>query len=222
MIAVLSKEGERLLLPEEPNASARASERSTEKWLQTIEERVRVALEEQIFAAFNELTSAGLTAAWCSKWTSQAALAACQLYWTASVTVALNDGGADLVDLCATLDGHIRIILSEIATQALSAYHRTALVSLLALASHQRDVLLELCNGQTSEVEAFEWLLQLRYVWEHPTAPASFARRDTREAKRITVRALYMSIAYARFAAPCRDSLEIASHLPHRAGTRYS
>jgi hypothetical protein len=200
VVAVLSNECEVLALPDEPPSNAHPL--TTERWLQTIEERVHIALEEQIAAAFSELASArAMTAAWCAQWTCQAIVTASQLRWTAAAASALERGGADaLSDLRAALDAQAQVVLAALGGDA-SACQRTALVALLTLVAHQRDVVTELHASGAAEVETFEWLCQLRFKWE--PAAAATSRGSSRSHARRDVKRIVVQVSTVSTTAAC-------------------
>lgn len=55
---------------------------------------------------------------------------------------------------------------SEIIRTNLTKMHRLKLVSLVTIEIHARDVIDKLAKSNATDVNSFEWLMQLRVYWD--------------------------------------------------------
>lgn len=97
-------------------------------------------------------------------WPGQVVLNASQLFWTEEVKAAIEKQKlpAYLLSLNEQLLQIVHLVRGK-----LSKMERTTLGALSVIDLHQRDVVTEIQQQGVTSSEAFEWLSQLRYYWEH-------------------------------------------------------
>jgi dynein heavy chain len=93
-------------------------------------------------------------------------LAVSQIYWTMQVEEALNEGKKrSLILLGEKLTSQIGDIV-KLVRGHLEKLERIALGALTVLDVHARDLVQELVKKEITDVNAWEWIAALRYVWD--------------------------------------------------------
>ena len=93
-------------------------------------------------------------------------IAGSQTCWTTEVTKALEQGSLDSYckQLLAQLEGLVTLMKGK-----LTDIQSTALFSLIVIEVHARDVVEKMRREGVKDVDAFEWICQLRHYWEDDT-----------------------------------------------------
>ena len=92
-------------------------------------------------------------------------LNASQVVWTSDVENALNEEGA------AGLKKYYEFLLEQLnesvmlVRQKLTKLAKISVNALIVIDVHARDVVAKMVDKQINNVEAFEWIQQLRYYW---------------------------------------------------------
>ncbi|XP_068440309.1 dynein axonemal heavy chain 2 [Clinocottus analis] len=107
---------------------------------------------------------------WVKEWPGQILIIASQVQWTTDVTKALSSSKerADKSSLKSIRKKQVFKLqsYSEIIRGDLSKILRLKIVSLVTGEVHARDVIDKLIKARCNDVNAFEWLCQLRLYWE--------------------------------------------------------
>jgi len=100
---------------------------------------------------------------WITEWPGQVVLCVSQMYWTKECVESINDGKlAEYGDQCTSQ-------LGDIVTRVrgkLTKLERKTLSALVVIDVHARDVVVDMAKKDVVEESDFEWMSQLRYVWE--------------------------------------------------------
>jgi dynein heavy chain len=160
--AMFSAEGERVpwvrtLAPAESNGAV-------EKWLLQTESLMIESMRDQIARAIDAYTPE-TREKWVIDWPGQVVLGIGQLYWTKEFEDAVTSGGPTGVkDYVEKLNGQLDKIVQMVRGD-LSKSARTTLGALVTLDVHSRDVTAVLAADGLNDLNAFDWLAQLRYYW---------------------------------------------------------
>ncbi|XP_075968107.1 dynein axonemal heavy chain 2 [Anarhichas minor] len=146
-------------------------DRTVEVWLCKVEKTMRVTLRKSLancLAALNKLTDK--FDKWVKEWPGQMLITASQIQWTTDVTKSLitSKEGAENSSLKSLRRKQVSKLerYSEIIRGNLSKEIRLKIVSLVTGEVHARDVIDKLARSECKDVNAFEWLCQLRLYWE--------------------------------------------------------
>ncbi|XP_075307002.1 dynein axonemal heavy chain 2 [Odontesthes bonariensis] len=142
-----------------------------EVWLCDIERTMRSTLKmclNDCLAALKKLT--GPRDKWVRQWPGQMIITASQIKWTSDITKSLIIGKerADKSSLKSMKKKQISMLkcYSEIIRDNLPKVLRLKIVGLVTIEVHARDVIDKLAKAGCNDVNAFEWLCQLRLYWE--------------------------------------------------------
>ncbi|XP_028430624.1 dynein heavy chain 1, axonemal isoform X1 [Perca flavescens] len=152
-----SGEGEevKLYLPVWPTGNV-------ENWLREVEKSMKATLRDNIDRSLKVYPEQP-RAEWVLSWPGQVVIAGCQVFWTAEVSEALEQG-----DLASRLYPQLQKQLSDLVQLVrgrLSRMQRAVLSALIVIEVHAKDVIAKLVEQEVSSVNAFEWISQLRYYW---------------------------------------------------------
>ena len=103
---------------------------------------------------------------WVLKWPSQCVLNGSQIHWTQQVEKALRKGGYRGV---IRYLNKLKIQLSdmvELVRGTLTKRQRKTMSALIVLDVHARDVIEQLAIKKISNIDDFEWIMQMRYYWD--------------------------------------------------------
>ncbi|KAK7827526.1 hypothetical protein U0070_026732 [Myodes glareolus] len=107
---------------------------------------------------------------WVKEWAGQVVIAASQIQWTADVTKCLMTAKerSDKKILKVMKKKQVSILnkYSEAIRGTLTKIMRLKIVALVTIEIHARDVLEKLYKSGLMDVNAFDWLSQLRFYWE--------------------------------------------------------
>ncbi|KAG1670781.1 hypothetical protein FOA52_014009, partial [Chlamydomonas sp. UWO 241] len=160
--AMISGEGETVSLGK--NCKARGN---VEKWLTDVENAMIASLKRLARTGFSSYAEEPRDQ-WVLGQPAQLVIAVSQIYWCASVEECLRSDtpGAKLQ---AFLDENIRNLgdLTKLVRGQLSGLQRKIIAALITIDVHARDILMDLLARKTSDVNEFEWQMQLRYSFEN-------------------------------------------------------
>ncbi|GFS14644.1 dynein heavy chain 3, axonemal [Elysia marginata] len=133
-----------------------------EKWLQQVEEVMKLSLREVMGKAVNAYPTTQREQ-WVLQWPGQIVLAASQIHWTAEVTQAIRYGG--LRAYLARSNKQVEAIVAMVRGK-LTKMARITLGALIVIDVHARDVISNLHSIGTASPHDFSWISQLRYYYE--------------------------------------------------------
>ncbi|KAM9717113.1 dynein axonemal heavy chain 2 [Menidia menidia] len=146
-------------------------DKPVEIWLCDIERAMRSTLKvclNDCFAALKKIT--GPRDKWVRQWPGQMIITASQIKWTTDITKCLILGKerGDKSSLKSMKRKQISMLkcYSEIIRDNLPKVLRLKIVALVTVEVHARDVIDKLAKAGCNDVNAFEWLCQLRLYWE--------------------------------------------------------
>lgn len=139
-----------------------------EGWLLSVEREMRSSLR-QLLPECITAHRKHKREKWLREWAGQLVLTVSQLNWTSECVQAMADkkgeakkGLKDLKKKQVTLLNK----LSEAVRSVKNKTQRKKLVNLITIEVHSRDVLDRLLKVNNIDVNAFDWLMQLRFYWE--------------------------------------------------------
>ncbi|KAJ0006370.1 hypothetical protein NQD34_013643, partial [Periophthalmus magnuspinnatus] len=140
-------------------------------WLCDIERVMRVTLKDSLNNCLLVLKKMlAQRDKWVRDWPGQILITSSQIQWTADVTKALITGEeqGDKSSLKSMKRKQISMLqnYSELIRGNLSKVLRLKVVALVTIEVHARDVIDKLAKAGCNDVNAFEWLCQLRLYWE--------------------------------------------------------
>ncbi|XP_040889376.1 dynein heavy chain 1, axonemal [Toxotes jaculatrix] len=152
-----SGEGEevKLFLPVWPTGNV-------EDWLRDVEKSMRATLRDNIDRSLKVYPEQPRVE-WVLSWPGQVVIAGCQVFWTAEVSEALEQG-----DLANRLYPQLQKQLGDLVQLmrgGLSKMQRAVLSALIVIEVHAKDVVAKLVEQGVSSINDFEWISQLRYYW---------------------------------------------------------
>ncbi|CAI5672498.1 unnamed protein product [Oreochromis niloticus] len=142
-----------------------------EEWLCKLEHSMRLSLKEALKDCLVDLKrTSGPRDKWVRAWPGQMIITASQIQWTADVTRALIicKERADKAPLKSMKKKQVSMLqcYSEIIRGNLPKVLRLKIVALVTVEVHARDVIDKLAKAGCYDVNAFEWVSQLRLYWE--------------------------------------------------------
>ncbi|KAI3375810.1 hypothetical protein L3Q82_004092 [Scortum barcoo] len=156
-----------------------------EIWLCEIEKVMRITLKEYLnncLVALKKMT--GQRDKWVRDWPGQMLITASQIQWTTDVTKALITGKerGNKYSLKSMKKKQVSMLhcYSETIRGNLSKVLRLKIVALVTVEVHARDVIDKLAKAGCSDVNAFEWLSQLRLYWEKDVDDCIIRQTNTR------------------------------------------
>ncbi|XP_030578556.1 dynein heavy chain 2, axonemal [Archocentrus centrarchus] len=146
-------------------------DRPVEDWLCEIESTMRATLKDCLGDCLVDLKSVrGPRDKWVKTWPGQMLITASQIQWTSNVTRALiiSKERADKASLKSMKKKQVSMLqcYSELIRDNLPKVLRLKIVALVTVEVHARDVIDKLAKASCVDVNAFEWLCQLRLYWE--------------------------------------------------------
>ncbi|XP_040015424.1 dynein heavy chain 1, axonemal [Xiphias gladius] len=152
-----SGEGEevKLFLPVWPTGNV-------EDWLRDVEKSMKATLRDNIDHSLKVYPEQPRVE-WVLSWPGQVVIAGCQVFWTAEVSEALEQGV--LADcLYPQLQTQLGDLV-QLVRGGLSKMQRAVLSALIVIEVHAKDVAAKLVEQEVSSINDFEWISQLRYYW---------------------------------------------------------
>ncbi|XP_062301425.1 dynein axonemal heavy chain 2 [Scomber scombrus] len=160
-------------------------DKPVELWLCDIERAMRLTLKDRLNDCLGALKR--MTAhrdKWVKDWPGQMLITASQIQWTTDVTHALitSKERADKSSLKSIKKKQVSMLntYSEIIRGNLSKVLRLKIVALVTVEVHARDVIDKLAKAGCNDVNAFEWLSQLRLYWEKDVEDCVIRQTNTR------------------------------------------
>eukprot|EP01135_Chromosphaera_perkinsii_P003004 Nk52_evm26s232 gene=Nk52_evmTU26s232 len=140
---------------------------NVEDWLLEVENVMRNSLQHILKESLDVYPTIERTD-WVTRWPGQIVINGSQVYWTAQVTMAIEEGvdGVRLLyaDLVKQLEGLVELVRGD-----LHPITRMAVSALIVIDVHGRDVVAKLVNEKVEATNDFEWISQLRSYWEEST-----------------------------------------------------
>ncbi|XP_071333968.1 dynein axonemal heavy chain 2 [Trachinotus anak] len=156
-----------------------------EVWLCDIERVMRVTLKDclnECLTALKKMTAQ--RDKWVRDWPGQMLITASQIQWTSDVTKSLitNKERADKSALKSLRKRQVSMLqgYSETIRGNLSKVLRLKIVALVTVEVHARDVIEKLAKAGCNDVNAFEWLCQLRLYWDKDVNDCIIRQTNTR------------------------------------------
>ncbi|XP_070711337.1 dynein axonemal heavy chain 2 [Pempheris klunzingeri] len=159
--------------------------RPVEVWLCDIERSMRVTLRECLSDCLVALRKVvDQRDKWVNDWPGQMLITASQIQWTTDVTKSLitTKDRADKPSLKSIKAKQVSMLhcYSEIIRGNLSKVLRLKIVALVTVEVHARDVVDKLAKTGCNDINAFEWLCQLRLYWEKDVDDCIIRQTNTR------------------------------------------
>ncbi|KAL0970220.1 hypothetical protein UPYG_G00238880 [Umbra pygmaea] len=142
-----------------------------EAWLCDVERTMRWTLKDSLKNCHMALKkTSGKREKWVKDWPGQMLITASQIQWTNDVSKALisDKEKADKGSLKSLKKKQVSMLhrYSDIIRGNLSKIMRLKIVALVTVEVHNRDVIDKLAKSGCNDVNAFDWLCQLRLYWE--------------------------------------------------------
>ncbi|XP_027143976.1 dynein heavy chain 2, axonemal isoform X2 [Larimichthys crocea] len=160
-------------------------DRPVEVWLCDVEKTMRITLKDCLsncLVALKRMT--GQRDKWVKDWPGQMLITASQIQWTTDVTRSLitSKERADKSSLKSMKKKQVSMLqsYSEIIRGNLSKVLRLKIVALVTVEVHARDVIDKLAKAGCNDVNAFEWLSQLRLYWDKDVDDCIIRQTNTR------------------------------------------
>ncbi|TKS92669.1 Dynein heavy chain 2, axonemal [Collichthys lucidus] len=160
-------------------------DRPVEVWLCDVEKTMRITLKDCLsncLVALKRMT--GQRDKWVKDWPGQMLITASQIQWTTDVTRSLitSKERADKSSLKSMKKKQVAMLqsYSEIIRGNLSKVLRLKIVALVTVEVHARDVIDKLAKTGCNDVNAFEWLCQLRLYWDKDVDDCIIRQTNTR------------------------------------------
>ncbi|XP_037831220.1 dynein heavy chain 1, axonemal isoform X2 [Kryptolebias marmoratus] len=135
---------------------------NVEGWLTDLEKSMKATLRDNIDRSLQGYSEQAHVE-WVLSWPGQVGIGGSQVFWTADVSKALEQG-----DLASHLYPKLQTQLGDIVQRMkgqLSRTQQAALSSLIVIEAHAKDVVAKLVEQNVSSIDDFEWITQLRYYW---------------------------------------------------------
>ncbi|KAM9335593.1 LOW QUALITY PROTEIN: dynein axonemal heavy chain 2 [Symphorus nematophorus] len=146
-------------------------DRPVEIWLCDVERIMRITLKKCLGSCLEDLKK--MTAQrdkWARDWPGQMLITASQIQWTTDVTKALitSKERANKSSLKSMKKKQVAMLqcYSDSIRGNLSKVLRLKIVALVTVEVHARDVIDKLAKAGCNDINAFEWLCQLRLYWD--------------------------------------------------------
>uniref|UniRef100_A0A3Q3RVK4 Dynein axonemal heavy chain 2 n=1 Tax=Mastacembelus armatus TaxID=205130 RepID=A0A3Q3RVK4_9TELE len=141
-------------------------DRPVECWLCDVEKTMHITLKnclKECLVALRKMR--GHRDQWVKDWPGQMLITSSQIQWTADVTKCLSASKFSLKSMKKEQASILRSY-SERIRGTLTEVLRLKLVALVTVEVHARDVIHRLAKAGCHDVNAFDWLCQLRLYWE--------------------------------------------------------
>jgi dynein heavy chain len=140
---------------------------AVEKWLLEVETNMLGSVFEVIQQAFTSFRD-DEREKWVTSWPGQAILTVSQIFWTAEVEKAIQEGQ---LRQFAELSSKRLSKIVELVRGNLTKVIRSTLEALVVLDVHARDVVASLDEFRVQGINDFEWLSQMRYYYSAEKGP---------------------------------------------------
>ncbi|XP_060896803.1 dynein axonemal heavy chain 2-like [Labrus mixtus] len=177
---MFSADGEYIKFLDEVNL-----DRPVELWLCDVEATMRITLKDSLYKCLEALKRmTGQRDKWVKEWPGQMLITASQIQWTTDVTKALLNSKerSEKSSLKSTKKKQVTMLqrYSESIRGNLTKVLRLKIVALVTVEVHARDVIDKLAKAGCSNINAFEWLCQLRLYWEKEIDDCIIRQTNTR------------------------------------------
>ncbi|XP_044040597.1 dynein axonemal heavy chain 2-like isoform X2 [Siniperca chuatsi] len=159
-------------------------DKPVEVWLCDVEKTMRITLKECLkdcLLALKKMTAQRVK--WVRDWPGQMLITASQIQWTTDVTKSLitSKERADKSSLKSMKKKQVSMLhcYSETIRGNLSKVLRLKIVALVTVEVHARDVIDKLAKAGCNDINAFEWLCQLRLYWEKDVSDCIIRQTNT-------------------------------------------
>ena len=145
-----------------------ALEGPVELWLNEIESSMRVTLRRLMFGTLVAMKKVKKDK-WLKEWPGMLLIVSGLINWTSECTKALQDIEKGEKSALKDLKKHQVSNLkrySDLVKLPLSKVERKKLIALITIEVHSRDVIDKMAKVGCENVQAFDWLSQLRFYWE--------------------------------------------------------
>ena len=160
MMAMMSVEGEKVEFVKRVDPK----DRNVEFWMGDVERQMVMSVRQIFEQGLIDYTTQERNH-WIITHAGQIVLNASQVHWTQDVEKALKTEGSQ------GLEKYYNFLLEQLnqsvmlVRQKLTRLAKISVNALIVIDVHARDVIAKMVDKQISNVEAFEWIQQLRYYW---------------------------------------------------------
>ena len=142
-----------------------------EGWLCDVENQMRNSLHERLMECRIDLRkNPTKREKWVLNWAGQLTLTSSLIQWTSDCTKALQQvkERGEKRPLKSLKKKQVSLLekYSEMVRGRLDKMQRAKIVALITIEVHARDVIERMAKGNCTDVNTFEWLLQLRFYWD--------------------------------------------------------
>ncbi|KAK3261161.1 hypothetical protein CYMTET_29916, partial [Cymbomonas tetramitiformis] len=164
--AMFSEETERVEFSRTFNPKSAGG--NVERWLIDCEIIMKESMRD-VTARGYEAYANNARKQWIVEWPGQVVLCVSQMYWTKEVEEAIQDNKLkEYADQCTAQLGDI---VNKVRGK-LTKLERKTLAALVVIDVHARDTVVALHKEEVTEETDFEWMSQLRYVWDQDATGA--------------------------------------------------
>ena len=170
IMKMVSNEGEKVDMFSIVDPNTPANKGNVEMWLGEFELFMRITVKEimqdamKAYPTMDNLKANPERKKWVLSWPGMICLNAGQVFWTKEINQAISENRLD--EYTESLGAQLLQIV-ELVRGKLTKMERTTLGALCVIDVHGRDVVAEMAKNKVTDVNAFEWLSQLRYYWEN-------------------------------------------------------
>ena len=162
---VISMENEEVILLEEIDVNEGGRKGNVEIWMTDLETEIFRSMKEICKRSVKQYTQVPRTD-WVKNWPGQIVLAVSQIFWTQDVEQVLHEGKKrNMMLLSDKLASQINDIV-KMVRGPLTKLQRITLGALTVIDVHARDTVTDLIAKGINEIQAFDWIAQLRYYWQ--------------------------------------------------------
>eukprot|EP00756_Hemistasia_phaeocysticola_P021223 Hpha_TRINITY_DN15763_c5_g14::TRINITY_DN15763_c5_g14_i1::g.37046::m.37046/K10408/DNAH; dynein heavy chain, axonemal len=159
MTAMNSNLGEKIIFKE-----PLMPKKNIENWLGEVEAMMRKTIRHRIYEAL-EIASKMPREEFIFAVSGQSAGVVLQIYWTSDCERYLTEDKS-LAKYCPVAQENLMKLVSTVRNPKLTKLQRTNLSALITVEVHTRDIVNQLTEDGVDNIQAFEWVSQLRGYWE--------------------------------------------------------
>ena len=140
-------------------------DKKVEDWMGEVENMMFATIREVLSFSVTDYKARSRTD-WIKKHPGQCVLNGSQVHWTSELEEAmLKNGLKGVSDYCEVLEAQLLDTVS-LVRQKLTKLQSITLGALIVIDVHAKEVIRKLRDDKITDVNAFEWISQLRYYWE--------------------------------------------------------
>ena len=162
IVAMFSKEKERVALFKPVNVNEGEKRGRVEKWLKELERNMKDTLKRKTMESFKDLSRERIK--WLLSWPGQIILAVNNVRWTSNVEAAILSNSLHKFESECTEE--LAKVVDIIRTDITDA-ERTTLSALIVLDVHSQYVMRQLIDDNVRSVDDFAYMSQLRYYFNN-------------------------------------------------------